>query len=94
MTKQVEGRTICVSMPVQVAIEGLIAHFRHEIEARSRTQAPQGQLESYNRCAPSASRKYGRGGVGLMEFRMERYPDLAWRFIELRLRDQRSFDQV
>ena len=71
VTKQVEGHTICALGDAAAwPIQGLIAHFRHEIEGTHRPIFAQG---GHRRCRHSRSRAYGRGGVMPMS-----QPSIFW----------------
>ena len=79
VTKQIEGHTICALGDAAAwPIQGLIAHFRHEIEATHRRIFAQG---GYRRCRHSRSRAHGRGGVMTMAqpgiFWWQKYGTLA-----------------
>ena len=63
VTKQVEGHTICALGDAAAwPIQGLIAHFRHEIEERIARVFAQGRYRRHRR---ARSRQHGCGGVGL-----------------------------
>ena len=64
VTKQIEGHTICALGDAAAwPIQGLIAHFRHEIEERIDQYSHKADLDDQRHSRPRA---YGRGGVGSM----------------------------